>query len=108
MEPFGARLDIEIIDTPLPVAADRTNATNAYECSGEKSKYIHFILNQRTVPLGLSFEECGNRTDGWCDLPTFLKVQEQSLARAEYEYACFGNYSASPFGQLTDGVPPPS
>ena len=48
--PFGARLDIEIIKTPKPLSADRDGYLD-----GEETKYIHFILNQRTLPLGKSF-----------------------------------------------------
>ncbi|KAI1000117.1 hypothetical protein K3495_g8081 [Podosphaera aphanis] len=101
LEPFGARLDIEIIKTPFPLNADRT-----YEKSGNETTYIHFILNQRTLPLGFSFPECGpDRIDGWCDLETFLKVQEKSTELAKYDYACYGDYEAVPWGQVTDGAP---
>ena len=60
MVPFGCRLDIEIIEAPHPVCADRSKD---YE-SGGPTKYIHFILNQRTIPLGESYPECGKRADG--------------------------------------------
>ncbi|TGO34945.1 hypothetical protein BHYA_0176g00280 [Botrytis hyacinthi] len=100
MEPFGARLDIEIIKTPKPLAADRTYL------DGKETTYVHFILNQRTLPLGLSFPECGaDRLDGWCELDTFLDVQSKSTKDAQYEYACFGDYPAEPYGTVTNGVP---
>jgi hypothetical protein len=107
MEPFAARLDIEVIDAPRPVSASRTGPADAYaSTSGNNAtQYIHFVLNQRTLPLGKSFPACGNRTDGWCELGTFLKVQSSMLATAQYEYSCFGNYSAVPYGSLTNGVP---
>ncbi|MCJ1375051.1 hypothetical protein MMC20_006285 [Loxospora ochrophaea] len=109
MEPFGARLDIEIINAPQPVSGNRTETGNAY-LPGSPTKYIHFILNQRTVPLGLSFSACGKRTDGWCELSTFLDIQSGSLAAAEYDYSCNGNYSAVPYGPsgITNGVPLPT
>lgn len=103
MEPFGARLDMEVINTPSPLNGSRANGPQ-YE-QGPPSTYIHFILNQRTLPLGVSFPECGLRDDGWCELTTFLEVQEGMLAEAEYEYSCFGNYPAVPYGTLTNGVP---
>ncbi|KAA8576720.1 hypothetical protein EYC84_006793 [Monilinia fructicola] len=100
MEPFGARLDIEVIKTPKPLAADRTYV------DGKAATYIHFILNQRTIPLGLSFPECGaDRLDGWCELETFLDVQRKSTEEAQYEYACFGDYPAEPYGSVTNGAP---
>lgn len=104
--PFGARLDIEIITAPHPVAAGRTNASNAYtNTTGPETKYVHFILSQRTIPLGASFPECGQRTDGWCELNTFLRVQQNSLAQAEYDFSCNGKYPVVSYGSITNGVP---
>jgi hypothetical protein len=106
MEPFGARLDIEVIDAPRPVSANRTSTSDAYSsASGNPTQYIHFILNQRTIPLGKSFPACGSRTDGWCELGTFLQVQNTSLATAQYDYSCNGKYPPVPYGNLTNGVP---
>ena len=106
MEPFGARLDIEIIQTPQPLSGDRKSG-DTYE-KGGVTKYVHFILNQRTVPLGKSYSQCGQRDDGWCELSTFLNVLSTKLAEAEYEYSCFGSWDVVPYGQLTNGVPPGS
>ncbi|PNS16618.1 Acid phosphatase [Sphaceloma murrayae] len=105
LEPFGARLDIEVIDTPYPVLAKRNNTTTYDEASGGPTKYIHFVLNQRTIPLHRSFPDCEERDDGWCEMGTFLKIQQDSLAKAQYEYSCFGDYPAVPYGTLVDGVP---
>jgi len=110
LQPFGARVDIEVITAPQPVAANRTEGGKAYTAGGQ-TKYIHFIINQRTLPLGASFPQCGNRTDGWCELSTFLTVQQQSLANAEYDFSCNGKYPVVPYGGITDGKPivsPPS
>jgi len=104
LQPFGARVDIEIIKSPQPVAANRTDASNAYT-SGPPISYVHFIINQRTLPLGASFAACGQRTDGWCELQTFIEIQSQSLKNATYEFACNGKYPAVPYGSVTDGVP---
>ena len=106
MEPFGARLDMEVIKTPQPLSGDRSNGCQYL--NGGETMYIHFILNQRTLPLGVSFPECGNRDDGWCELQTFLDVQSTKLAEAEYDYSCNGNWPVVPYGQLTNGVPPGS
>lgn len=102
--PFGARLDVEIIRAPRPVAADRSGYVDG--ASSSEIKYIHFILNQRTLPLGLSFPECdASRVDGWCELDTFLRVQEAMPARAKYDDACFGPYTPRPYGMVMDGAP---
>ena len=67
--------------------------------------YVHFIQNQRTIPLGVSFPQCGQRTDGWCELGTFLDVQSASARLAQYDYSCNGIYPAVPYGTLNNGVP---
>ncbi|KAG8626677.1 hypothetical protein KVT40_005622 [Elsinoe batatas] len=103
LEPFAARLDIELIDAPHPVLATR-NASSPYG-HGHATRYIHFVLNQRTIPLHKSFPECEERDDGWCELSTFLKVQSSSLEKAQYDYSCNGDYPAVPYGTLTNGVP---
>jgi len=99
LEPFGARLDVEVIVTPSPLDGNRTYV------DGEKTTYIHFILNQRTLPLGVSFPECGERVDGWCELDTFLDVQKNAEALAKYDFACNGEYAPVPYGEVTDGAP---
>jgi hypothetical protein len=99
--PFGARLDIEIIKTPKPFQADRSG----YGEGGE-TRYVHFVLNQRTVPLGVSFPECdSSRLDGWCEFETFLKVQDEMPKKAKYEQACWGEHTARKWGEIMDGAP---
>jgi hypothetical protein len=100
LQPFGCRLDIEVIKTPKPLKSDRTYG------SGGETIYIHFILNQRTLPLGLSFLECGaDRLDGWCELGTFLDVQKKSTELADYDFACNADYPAVPYGDIKNGAP---
>ncbi|CAK7275370.1 hypothetical protein SEPCBS119000_006659 [Sporothrix epigloea] len=102
--PFGARLDIEIIRTPKPVQANRAGYID--ESIEKETMYIHFLLNQRTLPLGRSFPECdASRVDGWCELETFLRVQEAMPARAKYDEACFGPFTLQPYGTVLDGAP---
>lgn len=73
--------------------------------SGNATTYVHFILNQRTIPLYKSFPACGVRDDGWCELQTFLDVQSTSYADSMYNYACNGDYAVSPYGTFTNGNP---
>lgn len=105
LTPFGARLDMEIIRTPKPLSANRSG----YLDTGGETKYIHFVLNQRTVPLGWSFPECdASRVDGWCELDAFLRVQDTMPGIARYDYACFGDYQVEKlaYGAVADGAPP--
>ena len=106
LQPFGARIDIEIITSPHPLPANRTTATGPYsDAKGPETFYIHFLINQRTLPLGVSFPECGNRQDGWCELQAFLDVQKNALKKAEYDFSCNGKYAPVSYGSVTDGVP---
>ncbi|CAL5867608.1 uncharacterized protein PFLUO_LOCUS1827 [Penicillium psychrofluorescens] len=105
--PFAGRLNIEIITAPHKVSTRRSRkiSSDDYVPGTGKAQYVHFIQNQRTIPLHASFKECEYREDGWCELETFLKVQKQSLANAEYPYACFGNWTMKEYGAARDGVP---
>ena len=77
------------------------------DVDGGETKYIHFVLNQRTVPLGLSLPECdAARKDGWCELGAFLKAQDRMARLARFDYACFGDYPDYGYGEVTDGAPP--
>ena len=102
--PFAARLVIEIVKAPRPIKSTRSKALDPFE-DGKETQYIHFLLNSRTLPLGESFSECGNRDDGWCELQIFLDIQAKSLERANYEYSCFGDYAGGKYGDVVDGVP---
>ncbi|PHH64555.1 hypothetical protein CDD81_4334 [Ophiocordyceps australis] len=102
LTPFGARLDIEIIKTPQPLSPNRQGYL-----PGNETTYVHFVLNQRTLPLGKSLPECDeSRKDGWCEFDTFVKVQEEMTSRAQFDYACFADYPVPPYEQVVDGVPP--
>lgn len=103
LQPFAGRLDIEIIKAPAPVNPDRSSKDIYLD--GRPTSYVHFILNQRTIPLGRSLKECGERDDGWCEMETFIKVQKEQIELADYEYACFGDYPDPKYGEVRDGRP---
>jgi hypothetical protein len=111
LTPYAARLVIEVITAPRPISSRRPQDTpdqsGAYNdtAPAKETTYIHFLLNQRTIPLGKSFPECGDRDDGWCELDIFLDLQKDSIDRARYEYSCFANYTKVPYGEVRDGVP---
>jgi len=105
LEPFAARLDIEVIQAPQPVSPTRNGTASLDYLPGNATSYVHFILNQRTIPLGKSYSQCGNRTDGWCEMSTFLNLMSTKLTESEYAYACFGSYPNTTYGGVTNGVP---
>lgn len=115
MEPFGAPLIFEAIETPLPVWGNRSTNTNStgnattsnyYDSNGGLTTYINVTLNERTIPLNASYTQCVPRDDGWCEMTAFMDILSGLLETADYEFACFGNYSAEPFGNITNGVEP--
>ncbi|KAF2677568.1 phosphoglycerate mutase-like protein [Lentithecium fluviatile CBS 122367] len=112
LEPFAGRLDIEIIQTPKPVNPRRATTSNTGDnglyLGGGPTKYVRFLLNQRTIPLGKSLEKCGDRDDGWCEMATFLDVQREQIELANFESACFGDWDDINYGDVRDGRPPQS
>lgn len=46
-----------------------------------------------------------DRSDGLCELDVFLGLVEGLEQKADYEYACTGDYDAVPYGGITDGRP---
>ena len=99
--PLGCRLDIEVIKAESPVPADRSSPSK----SGPPTTYIHFVMNQRTIPLGKSLPACGQRADGWCEINDFFQSQKDAVKLARFDYACYGNYSSVPYGNITNGTP---
>ncbi|OJJ45779.1 hypothetical protein ASPZODRAFT_143661 [Penicilliopsis zonata CBS 506.65] len=105
--PFAGRINIEIIRAPHKVPAKRPTGSQAeaYVAGTSETYYVHFLLNQRTLPLHSSFTGCEYRDDGWCELDTFLAIQKDSLAQSQFDYACNGNYTFTSYGTVTNGVP---
>jgi hypothetical protein len=101
MVPNAARFAIEIIKTPSPVPADRSYGAS----SGPPTTYVHFLLGQRTIPLGVSLPACGDRVDGWCEIGAFMESQKDAVQLANFDFACFGDYPAVPYGTITNGAP---
>ncbi|KAJ5758989.1 hypothetical protein N7520_006145 [Penicillium odoratum] len=102
--PYAGRMNIEIIKAPGVVSTKR-NAKDVYVSGTSETTYIHFLLNQRTLPLHASFSACEYRDDGWCELDTFMKIQQESLAKSQFDYTCNGNWTYGGVGTVTDGVP---
>ncbi|OJJ66949.1 hypothetical protein ASPBRDRAFT_48490 [Aspergillus brasiliensis CBS 101740] len=106
--PFAGRLNIEIIRAPHKINPNRSHhhEDNIYLKHTKETEYVHFLLNQRTVPLHQSLPECCPfRSDGWCELGAFLRGQRDSLRKAEYDFSCWGEWDLGEFGEVRDGVP---
>lgn len=85
--PFAARLTAEII-----------------ECSDAEDDFIHFTLNQRTVPLGAKYGNGYTKGDGWAGLSTWLKGMSDRNELAEWNHACYDDYPHEGI-DFTDGRP---
>ena len=73
LQPFGARVDIEIIKTPQPVCADRSKRPRRPYCKGDPTKYIHFIINQVVLEPEPLYDSFGVLTGGVADIATRRK-----------------------------------
>ena len=108
--PFAARMVWEIIRVRHPVLSTRPAFSSPtmdeyYSTTGTPTTYIHILLNKRTVPLGRSYPECGDRDDGWCEMDTRMEILGGLLDEARYDFSCFGDYPSPKHGNVTDGVP---
>ncbi|GMM37382.1 hypothetical protein DASC09_047070 [Saccharomycopsis crataegensis] len=97
--PFAGHLVFEVIECDEPVPSDRS----AESQQGQTIKYVHALLNDRTLPLDQrSISSCAERADGWCEFNTFVSYLESLHDEAMFDYSCYGSYSSDP---VTNGVP---
>lgn len=99
--PFGSQTYIEIIECDEEVPADRS----ALAVNGTSTtKYVHFILNDHSLPLHANIPEyCPERADGWCELTNFTTYLDTLWDADEFEYSCLGNSNDN--STSTDGTP---
>ena len=102
LTPFGGRLITEKIGCasadPVEVPAHRTQyypTQYGYNASNATNKFTRMRLNNGILPLStIEGGACANnRTDGMCSLSSFLASQTDALAKSNYQFACFGNYT---------------
>ncbi|KHJ34156.1 putative repressible acid phosphatase [Erysiphe necator] len=103
--PFGARLVTETIGCDSANPKSRRfprihykSGQDGYNASKAKHKFVRMRLNNGIVPLNTIRDRvCGDeetgRVDGMCALHDFLSQQEKITALANYQYACFANYT---------------
>ncbi|KAK0945512.1 hypothetical protein LTR29_003117 [Friedmanniomyces endolithicus] len=101
MTPFGARLITEVIGcaapNPTAVHSHRTQyypTQYGYNPANATHKFIRMRLNNGILPLEtIRTGECLGRTDGMCALSSFLTSQYEAEKLANYQFACFANYT---------------
>lgn len=71
-----------------------SRTANGYNTANATSKFIRQRLNNGILPLNsIRGGACEGRSDGMCPLADFVRSQENSTNLANYQYACFGNWS---------------
>ncbi|KAF3766028.1 phosphoglycerate mutase-like protein [Cryphonectria parasitica EP155] len=103
LTPFGARLVTEVIGCTSPSPAVNpyystvySRTANGYNAGNATYKFIRQRLNNGILPLdSIRGGACEGRTDGLCPMTDFIDSQTNSTNLANYQYACFGNYSIS-------------
>ena len=101
LTPFGARLVTEVIGCrdSNPTAKPTRSAAyyqgqNGYCASDAPNKFIRMRLNSGVLPLStIRGGACAGRTDGLCPVDKFIESQKDATKLANYQYACFGNYT---------------
>lgn len=101
LTPFGARLFTEVIGcadaAPTAVPDKRVQyypTQYGYDPSNAPHKFIRMRLNNGILPLAtIRGGQCQGRTDGLCSLENFLASQYQAEELANYDFACFANYT---------------
>lgn len=112
--PFGARLVTETIGcdsaNPRPSrfpSIHYKSGQDGYKASKAVHKFVRMRLNNGIVPLntirdGVCGDKETGRIDGMCALKDFLSNQEKITALANYQYACFGNYTIDDMKSVRD------
>ena len=103
LTPFGARLVTEVIGCasadPAPVPAHRTQyypSQYGYSAANATNKFIRMRLNNGILPLNTIRDgACEGRTDGMCAMGKFIGSQANAYKLANYDFACFGNYTVA-------------
>ena len=101
LTPFGARLITEVIgcgsENPATRHSSRVQYSPTqygYNPSNATSKFVRMRLNNGILPLdSIRGGKCKGRTDGLCALASFVESQSEAEQLANYDYACFANYT---------------
>lgn len=110
LTPFGARLITEVIGCadadPAAVHDHRTAyypSQYGYDAANATNKFIRMRLNNGIVPLNtIRGGYCEGRTDGMCAMDDFLTSQWEAEKLANYQFACFANYTVIKPGNGND------
>ena len=101
LTPFGGKLITEVVGCadaePTAQHDHRTYyypTQYGYDASNAPYKFIRMRANNGILPLDtIRGGYCGGRTDGLCAIEDFLASQYEAEKLANYQFACFANYT---------------
>ena len=101
LTPFGGQMTTEVIgcgcSNPSEQAKARTQyypTQYGYDPSNASNKFIRMRVNNGILPLGsIPGGACSGRKDGMCSMTSFLQATSNATNLANYQYACFANYT---------------
>ncbi|KAJ9125111.1 hypothetical protein QFC22_000064 [Naganishia vaughanmartiniae] len=65
------------------------------ECSQmSPTKQVRFLLNDAVLPIDKSYPGCPQNAQGLCSFDTVLSALRQRVKEIDFDYDCFGNYTA--------------
>lgn len=71
-----------------------SRTANGYNAANATYKFVRQRLNNGVLPLdSIRGGACEGRTDGLCPLAGFVRSQSNNTDLANYQYACFGNWT---------------
>jgi hypothetical protein len=73
--------------------------------SGVLFDIANILSNDGVVPLYGSYPGCPQNANGLCGMGTVINVLQQRIAEIDFNYSCYGNYTASA-GMNYNGLPP--
>ncbi|KAG8679883.1 hypothetical protein FRC11_003190, partial [Ceratobasidium sp. 423] len=77
-------------------------------CENHPEPQLRVIINDGVVALD-GLDNCPKDKDGMCPVDAFVAAQRESLAKADYEWTCRGDWNLpeGPEWNTTTGLPPP-
>lgn len=61
--------------------------------------------NDAVLPISGSYPGCPVNPDGLCAFDTVVSVLEKRIAEIDFNYDCYGNYTASPGNNYNGRAP---
>lgn len=108
--PAGANLVTEVItcEDEKPLVRKEVKIDTRQE-KAWKDKFVRMRLNGGILPLStIRGGDCGERSDGMCELGKFVKSQNRSYERSHFVDACYGHYvgrvDMDEIGEGSDGT----